>query len=265
MTASEQLHLKEYLVLSAVWQSFHFNETILSLHQLLLRRLTPTEAMSRHYIMLLLRLGLVTASDLPDKPGMFLSIRGGKTYFTAVRVSAEPPFLLDRRTLTRNRRTAHSSLLEIILELLAANVVEYVKYFADKEKLNIEGLDYKSSSLRIFFENISLSQTFMLFWRAIKNCAETQRSIHFNQIIDLAYQYFENYCSSGKEITPYPRPRSMGQSRLEKVIFCDILMIKSDPDLMPNVHEYLTESLECHCIFERDLDLAYFDTPFEDR
>ncbi|PUA27465.1 MAG: hypothetical protein B0W54_12890 [Cellvibrio sp. 79] len=266
MSAPADVHLKGELVLAAILQSFHKNETILSLHQLILRRLTPSEAMSRHYINLLLHLGLVKASSLFDEPGIFLSIRGGKSYFTVVPATAEPTSVLNWKAPAMNHHAAQTSLLEIIFELLAANLVEYVRYFANKERLNIEEIDYKSPSLRIFFENISLSQAFMLFWRAIKKSAEVRpRTIKFHEIVELAYQFFEHYCALGKEIKPYPRPRSMGQSRLEKVIFYDILRIRCDPDLLPNIHEYLYERSERHSIVQRDLDLNYFATPFEDR
>lgn len=265
MTAQAYVHLKEQLVLTAIWQSFHSNETILSLHQLMLRRLTPSHSLSRHYVNLLLRVGLIKASNVLDEPGIFLSIRGGKWYLTAVRASAEQPPFINWGTLVTEHHAVKSSLLEIIFELLAATLVEYIKYFADKEQLSIEGLDYDSSSLRIFFENISLSQTFMLFWRAIKSSAEMQRTINFSEIVARAYQYFEHYCASGREIKTYPRPRWMGQSRLEKIIFYDILKIRCDPDLLPNIHEYLFERSDRHRNVERDLDLSYFATPFEDR
>ncbi len=265
MTAPANIHLKEHLVLTAIWQCFHSNETILSLHQLMLRRLTPTEAMSRHYIGVLLRLGLIKPSDVLDEPGIFLSIKGGKSYFTAVGALTEPAPTLSRSALTTNYRASHASLLEIIFELLAANVVEYVKYFAEREQLNVKGLDYKSPSLRIFFENTSLSQTFMLFWRAIKSSAETQRSVNFEHIVVLAYQFFEDYCSSGKEIKPYPRPRGMAQSRLEKIIFHDVLNIRNDPDLLPNIHEYLTGTINLSFRRERHREQSYFVSPFVHR
>src|SRR3546814_18921942 len=82
-------------------------------------------------------LGLIKPSDVLDEPGIFLSIKGGKSYFTAVGALTEPAPTLSRSALTTNYRASHASLLEIIFELLAANVVEYVKYFAEREQLHV--------------------------------------------------------------------------------------------------------------------------------
>lgn len=228
----------EQLILIAIWRSFHPNEQILGLHQLFLRKLTPTETMSRHNINLALRAGLVKVSDRYDEPGLFLSIKGGKPYFTAIRSADRRLRLQAASEFEIDPKEQLGKLLDLVFDLLSATIVEYVKFFSDREKLTVLKFDYKSPALRVFFENLSLSQTFMLFWRSVKNCAEEQRSIEFKHIVDRAYGYFKDYSSAGKEIQSYPRPKLIRRSQLEKIVFFELLGLKEDPDLLPNIHEY---------------------------
>lgn len=241
MNGLDKIRSNEQLILIAIWRSFHPNEQILGLHQLFLRKLTPTESMSRHNINLVVRTGLVKVSERYDEPGLFLSIKSGKSYFTAIR-SADGKLRIP--ACSKSEMDLHGQsgqLLDLVFDLLSATIVEYVKFFSDREKLTVLKLDYRSPSLRIFFENLSLSQTFMLFWRSVKNCAEEQRSIEFNKIVDRAYGYFEYYSSTGKEIPSYPRPNLMRRSQLEKLVFFELLGLDGDPDLLPNIHEFFID------------------------
>ncbi len=238
MNRLDKIHTTEQLVLIAIWRLFHPHEQILGLHQLFLRKLTPTETMSRNNINLVVRSGLIKVSDRYDEPGLFLSIKGGKSYFTAIR-RTDGKFRIQARSKSEiDLHRQSGKLLDLVFDLLSANIVEYVKFFSNREKLIVLKFDYKSPSLRVFFENLSLSQTFMLFWRSVKNCAEEQRSIEFNQIVDRAYGYFEYYSSVGKEIPSYPRPKLMRRSQLEKTVFFELLGLEEDPDLLPNIHEF---------------------------
>jgi hypothetical protein len=241
MKGLDKIYSIEQLILIAIWRSFHPNEQILGLHQLFLRKLTPTETMSRHNINLVLMTGLVKVSDRYDEPGLFLSIKGGKPYFTAIR-SADRKLRIQAASKSEiDSDEQLGKLLDLVFDLLSATIVEYVKFFSDREKLTVLRFDYKSPALRVFFENLSLSQTFMLFWRSVKNCAEEQRSIEFNQIVDRAYGYFEYYSSAGKEIQSYPRPKLIRRSQLEKIVFFELLGLEEDPDLLPNIHEFFID------------------------
>lgn len=238
VTLLNKKHSKESLLINAIWRSFQSGENIISLNQLFLRKLTPTESMSRQCVVLLLRSGLIKVSDRCDEPGIFMGFRGGRSCITAVR---SPDVKFDLTEISKSWRSFDADsevLLDLVFDLLSSTVVEYVKYFSARENLTVSDLNYNIPALRFFFENLSLAQTFMLFWRAIKNSAEEQCSVGFETIIDRAYQYFEHYCNTGKEIKTYPRPGVLGRSQLEKIIYFDVLKIESDPDYLPNIYEY---------------------------
>lgn len=228
----------EELLIFAVWKSFHPNETVLSLHQLLLRRLTPTERMSRHIVNRLLQKGLIKVTTPGTESGLFLQIRSGKSYFTAIRPCPYSTRELDLSVVSK----VEDDLLDLVFALLSSTLVEYVRHFSSKEKLEVTGLNYDEPSLRPFFEDLSLSQTFMLFWRSVKFSAEEQQSVDFKKIIEDANRFFEQYCAAGKEIKPYPRPTFLVRSQLEKIIFSDLLKIETNPDLLSNVHEYFVHT-----------------------
>lgn len=152
MRRLDKIYSNEQLILIAIWRSFYPNEQILGLHQLFLRKLTPTETMSRHNINLVLRTGLVKVSERYDEPGLFLNIKGGKSYFTAIR-SADRKLQIQATSRSKvDSDEKLGKLLDLVFDLLSATIVEYVKFFSDREKLTVLKFDYKSPSLRVFLK-----------------------------------------------------------------------------------------------------------------
>ena len=144
MKELDKVYSNEQLILIAIWRSFHPNEQILGLHQLFLRKLTPTETMSRHNINLVLMTGLVKVSDRYDEPGLFLSIKGGKPYFTAIR-SADRKLRIQAASKSEiDSDEQLGKLLDLVFDLLSATIVEYVKFFSDREKLTVLRFDFES-------------------------------------------------------------------------------------------------------------------------
>lgn len=240
MNIDKPSSLREQIVTQAIWNSFCGQESLLSLHQLLLRRLTPTEAMSRECISSAITSGQIRVASGVDEPGLFISMKHGKIYFIAVQNSQHRNDREIRKTEPWSL-SEEEDLLEFVFNLLSANVIEYAKYFALRGNIQLSNLDYRTPSLRVFFENLSLSQTFSLFWRSVKSFSDQNSMVNFSEVAVRANDFFEHYCRSGKEIKAYPRPTMLVMSQVEKVLFSDWLGL-AQPDFQPNIYEYFNSS-----------------------
>jgi hypothetical protein len=210
---------KTRLLVLALALCFRSNESKVSIKQIIARTFTPNESFSLACVADLASAGAI--SFYRKEGSSIAASYSDLTYISNPRKSSTNIFedILQIRRLLIKHDEYRVYLAKLSLQISANECVQYAKFQSIREGLLLEKTLAENQNLGLLLLTNDVNKFLMIFWRAIKYLIDQKQIITtFDQLTELAFNYYQRYMKNGAAIQRYNWPNELPMSKISQIL-----------------------------------------------